>query len=100
MPTRNARHGSFWTLDGKSNIKNAEYKYKKAPLMKECKCYTCKNYSASYVRHLIMEKEMLGQRLVTIHNLHFLINLMNQVREHIQKSTFSNFKKKFLKRFL
>jgi queuine tRNA-ribosyltransferase len=100
LATRNARHGSFWSLDGRFHIKNSEFKYEKAPLMDKCKCYTCKNYSASYIRHLIMEKEMFGQRLLTIHNLHFLVDLMEKAQNHILKGTFGKFKKRFLKRFL
>lgn len=100
MATRNARHGSFWTLDGKFHIKNSEFKYEDTPLMDKCKCYTCKNYTASYIRHLIIEKEMFGQRLVTIHNIHFLINLMEKAQNNIKKGTFNSFKKRFLKRFL
>jgi len=100
MATRNARHGTFWTDEGKHSIKNAEFKYEEIPIMPKCKCYTCKNYTASYVRHLIMEKEMFGQRLLTIHNLHFLIDLMEKSRNHITKGTFGRFKKRFLKKFL
>jgi len=99
MATRNARHGSFWTKDGRSHIKNAEYKEDPKPLMKSCGCYSCKNYSRSYLRHLILEKEMFGQRLVTIHNVHFLVDLMKKARTHIEKGTFNSFKKRFLKRF-
>lgn len=100
MATRNARHGSFWNNNGRNTIKNAEFKFEDTPLMEKCKCYTCKNYTASYARHLIMEKEMFGQRLLTIHNLHFLIDLMKRSREHIKKGTFNSFKARFLKRFL
>ncbi len=99
MATRNARHGSFWTKDGRSHIKNAENKEDPNPLMKGCACYTCKNYSRSYVRHLIMENEMFGQRLVTIHNINFLNCLMNKARMHIEKGTYEKFMNKFLKRF-
>jgi len=100
MATRNARHGSFWTNDGKNQIKNSAYKESQSPLMKGCKCYSCKNFSASYIRHLFIEKEMLGLRLLTIHNVHFLIDLMKKIRENIEKGTFSKFKKTFLKKFM
>jgi queuine tRNA-ribosyltransferase len=99
LATRNARHGSFWTKDGRFHIKNAEYKEDPEPLMKGCCCYTCKNYSRSYVRHLIMENEMFGQRLVTIHNVNFLNCLMNKARMHIEQGTYETFMKRFLKRF-
>ncbi len=99
MATRNARHGSFWTKDGRFHIKNAEFKDDEKPLMKNCHCYACKNYSKSYIRHLIIEKEMFGQRLVTIHNVYFLNRLMQKARMHIEKGTYNYYMKKFLKRF-
>jgi queuine tRNA-ribosyltransferase len=99
MATRNARHGSFWTKDGRFNLKNCGFKEIKEPLMKNCKCYTCKNYSTSYVRHLYMENETFGLRLVTIHNLHFLLDLMSKTRTHIKKGDFTDFKDRFLKRY-
>jgi len=99
MATRNARHGSFWTLNGRSHLANAVYKNDKDSLMKGCKCYTCKNYSASYVRHLFMEQEMLGLRLLTIHNVYFLVDLMEQIRKNILNDKFEKFKKTFIKRF-
>ena len=99
MATRNARHGSFWTKDGRFNLKNCSFKEVAEPLMKNCECYTCKNYSTSYVRHLYMENETFGLRLVTIHNLHFLLDLMNKTRIHIKKGDFTDFKDRFLKRY-
>ncbi len=99
MATRNARHGSFWTKDGRFHVKNSEYKEDPNPLMKSCSCYTCKNFSKSYVRHLFMEQEMFGLRLLTIHNVYFLIDLMRKIRTHIQKGTFLSFKENFLERF-
>jgi len=100
MATRNARHGSFWTKDGRFQLRNSVFKEAKIPLMKNCKCYTCQNYSTSYVRHLYLEKETFGLRLLTIHNINFLLDLMKESRAHIKKGTFSTFKKKFLKRYL
>lgn len=99
MATRNARHGSFWTKDGRFHLKNAEYKEDAEPLMKGCKCYTCKNFTRSYVRHLFLEQEMFGLRLLTIHNVYFLVDFMKKIRKHIQKNTFAGFKNKFIKRF-
>lgn len=100
MATRNARHGTFWTKEGKFQLRNIRYKESTDPLMKTCGCYACKNYTASYVRHLYMEKETFGMRLITIHNLHFLIDLMRKAQVHIKKGTFVKFKEKFLKRYL
>jgi len=99
MATRNARHGSFWTKDGKFNLKNCGFKEIAAPLMKNCGCYACKNYSTSYIRHLYMENETFGLRLITIHNLHFLLDLMSKTRTHIKNGDFSDFKNRFLKRY-
>lgn len=76
LPTRLARHGSFWTAEGRCSITNSEFTTSDAPLEKRCACYTCQNFSASYLRHLMIEKEILGHRLLTIHNLHFLLDLM------------------------
>ncbi len=98
-PTRMGRHGAFWTLNGRYSIKNEQFKRDSSPLQENCKCTTCKNYSRSYLRHLIFEKEILGLRLMTIHNLHFLLNLMRKIRESINADEFKKFKKDFLKTF-
>ncbi len=98
-PTRMARHGAFWTNKGRFSIRNEKYKKDKNPLQKGCLCEACQNYSASYLRHLIFENEISGLRLLTVHNLHFLLNLMQEIHENIEKDTFHSFKKNFLKRF-
>lgn len=98
-PTRMARHGAFWTKEGRFNIKNEQFKNDKSPLEKNCQCSSCINHSRSYIRHLIIEGEILGLRLMTIHNLHFLLNLMQEIREQIAKDNFQKFKKSFLKKF-
>lgn len=98
-PTRMARHGAFWTGSGRYSIKNERFKSDKTPLDKECQCETCQNYCKSYLRHLIFENEILGLRLMTIHNLHFLLELMRQIRKSINSNTFTLFKKNFLRRF-
>jgi len=98
-PTRMARHGSFWNLEGRHSIKKSEYKLDASPLQKKCECYTCKNFSRSYLRHLIFENEILGLRLMTIHNLNFLLELMHEIRDSIKKNKFESFKKTFLKKF-
>lgn len=100
MPTRNARHGAFWTNEGRFNIKTAEFKEDSEPLHKGCKCYSCANYSKSYIKHLFTEREIFALRLITIHNIHFLVNLMKKAQMHIKKGTFVDFKNKFLKKFL
>lgn len=98
-PTRMARHGAFWTNKGRFSIKNNSFKLDKKPLQPKCECETCQNYSRSYIRHLIFENEILGLRLMTIHNLHFLLNLMSQIRTHIAAGTFTKFKNEFLQSF-
>lgn len=98
-PTRMSRHGAFWTENGRFAIKNETFKIDKNPLQKNCLCECCKTYSRSYLRHLFIENEILSLRLLTIHNLHFLLNLMTQIRENIEKGTFTKFKNDFLRRF-
>ncbi len=98
-PTRMGRHGSFWNESGRFSIKKEQFKFDKNPLQKNCQCETCKNHSRSYLRHLIFENEILGLRLMTIHNLHFLLNLMQEIRKQINKGTFNKFKKDFFKKF-
>lgn len=98
-PTRMSRHGAFWTEKGRFSIKNGKFKADKKPLQENCKCETCQNYCRSYLRHLIFENEILGLRLMSIHNLHFLLNLMQEVRESIKKDNFLKFKKSFFKKF-
>lgn len=88
IPTRLARHGSFLTKQGKFNIKNEKFKNDKNPLQKNCDCEACKFYSKSYLRHLFMEKEILVLRLLTIHNLRFLLNLMREIRQKIENGKF------------
>ncbi len=98
-PTRMARHGTFWDLTGRHSIRNAKFKSDKTPLQKGCTCEACQNYSKSYLRHLIFENEILGLRLMSIHNLHFLLELMRKIRDSINKGSFKKFKKDFLKKF-
>lgn len=97
--TRMSRHGSFYTINGAKHITNAEYKEDPAPLETSCTCYSCKNHSKSYIRHLVMEQEILGARLMTIHNLHFLLELMRKIRTSIENSQFISFKQNFLNIF-
>jgi len=80
MPSRNARNGSLFTSQGKMNIKNARYKMEDAPLDSECSCYTCKNYSRAYLRHLYTAEEILAMRLNTIHNIAFFQQWMQRIR--------------------
>jgi queuine tRNA-ribosyltransferase len=85
-------------LGGKLNLLNAEFKNDKSVLMPGCQCYACHNeFSRAYIHHLLKENEVLGIRLTTLHNLHFILDLMRQIRDNISKGTFVSFKKKFLK---
>ncbi len=97
--TRMSRHGCFYDFDGRNHITNAQYKADPLPLLPNCPCYSCQNYSRSYIRHLHQEKEMFGARLLTIHNLHFLIDLVDQARQHIENNSFKSYKESFLQRF-
>jgi len=95
MPTRNARNGHLFTTFGVVKIRNAQYEFDTKPIDENCTCYTCQNYSRSYLRHLDKCGEMLGSRLNTIHNLHYYLNLMAQMREAIEHGEFESFKKAF-----
>jgi len=101
LPTRLARHGSVWFYEktgGKLNLLNSSNKSYSGPIMKNCQCYACKNgFSRAYIHHLLKENEVLGIRLTTLHNLHFILDLMRQIRDNISKGTFLKFKKEFLK---
>jgi queuine tRNA-ribosyltransferase len=85
MPTRNARNGYLFVTDGKINIKNSQYKNDPEPLDSNCPCYTCKNYSRAYLRHLIMAGEILAMHLLTLHNSAFYQNWMQSIRQAIEE---------------
>ncbi len=95
MPTRNARNGTLFTSFGKINIKKAEFAQDESPIDSECSCHTCKNYSRGYLSHLFRAKELTYFRLASLHNLHYYLNLMKQMREAILKNKFSEFKEEF-----
>jgi queuine tRNA-ribosyltransferase len=95
MPTRNARNGTLFTSKGKVVIKNSQYRQDHEPLDEHCSCYTCRNYSRAYLRHLFVSREILSYHLNTIHNLHYYLNLMSEMREAIEKDKFGQFRKDF-----
>lgn len=99
LPTRIARHGTLMTSVGRLNIRNLKYEKDFRPLDEECDCYTCKNYTRAYLRHLIRCNEGLGMRLLSIHNLRFLIHLMEQIKEAIKADRFGDFKKDYFERY-
>ncbi len=95
LPTRIARNGTVFTSYGKLVVRNAEYARDFRPIEEGCGCYACQNFSRAYIRHLIKADEILGLRLTTIHNLHFLLHLMQEMREHIMAGTFTKFYQEF-----
>ncbi len=93
MPTRNARNGTLFTSRGRISIKREEFRDDPEPLDPACSCYTCRNYSRAYLRHLYMSKEILSMRLNTIHNLFFYLNFFERMRKAIGEGTFEDFRK-------
>ena len=99
LPTRIARNGTAMTWNGKVVVRNATYEKDWGPLDAECDCYTCKNYTRAYIRHLVKTNEILGIRLLSIHNLRFLTKLMERVREEIENDNLGNFREEFYKKY-
>ena len=91
--------GTAMTANGKVVIKNKKYERDFTPLDSECDCYTCKNYTRAYIRHLINMNEILGMRLLSIHNLRFLTKLMERVRIEIENDNLINFRNDFYKKY-
>ena len=96
LPTRIARNGGFFTRDGRKIIRNAHFRDRDIPLDEGCDCYTCQNFSAAYIHHLFRCKELLAYRLASIHNLRFLMRLMEEMRRSITDGSFPSFKDSFL----
>jgi queuine tRNA-ribosyltransferase len=96
LPTRIARNGTVLTRRGKLVVRNAEYARDFTPLDPDCRCYACRNYTRAYIRHLVKANEVLGIRLTTIHNLHFVLNLMKEIREAIREERMVDYARKFL----
>jgi len=99
LPTRIARHGNAFTHDGKINIKNAKFKEDFTPIEENCDCYACKHYTKAYIRHLIVANETFGQRLLSIHNIRFLIKLVEDLRTAIKENTLLEYKEAFINRY-
>jgi len=99
LPTRLGRNGTVYTKNGKIIMTNTKFRNDFNPIDKECDCYTCKNYSRSYVAHLFHGKEMLAGTLASIHNLHFIIHLVKKIRQSILDGSFFEFKEEFLKNY-
>jgi queuine tRNA-ribosyltransferase len=96
LPTRLARNGTAFTAAGTLNLKNAEFALDKQPIEENCACDACREFSRGYIRHLIKAEEILGLRLITLHNLHFYLNLMRRARTEIESATFDQFRKAFV----
>ena len=99
LPTRIARHGALMTSKGRVNIRDAKYKEDFTPLDNECDCYTCKNYTKAYLRHLYVADESFGKRLLSIHNVRFLIRLVEGAREAIKEDRFLEYKEEMLRKY-
>ncbi len=99
-PSRNGRHGHAYTGEGKRNLLNAKYELDDRPIEEGCGCPTCSHYSRAYIRHLLKAKEMLGMRLLVLHNLYFYNHMMEEIREAIREKSYQEYKKKKLEGFL
>ena len=99
LPTRIARHGALMTSKGRVNIRDAKYEYDFSPLDEDCDCYTCKNYTKAYLRHLYKCDETFGKRLLSIHNIRFLIHMMEEARTAIKEDRFGDFKDEFIRKY-
>ena len=99
LSTRIARHGNAFTRHGKMNIKNSKYKEDFTPIEEDCDCYACKNFTKAYIRHLITSDELLGGRLLSIHNTRFLIKLTEELREAIKENRLLEYKDEFISKY-
>ena len=95
-PSRNGRHGHAYTRHGKLNLFNAKYEFDERPVEEGCECPACRSYSRAYIRHLLKAKEMLGMRLLVLHNLYFYNHMMEDIREAIRNKRFKEYKKQML----
>lgn len=99
LPTRIARHGNVFSHHGKMNLRNAKFKEDFTPIENDCDCYTCKHYTKAYIRHLLVANEQLAGRLLSIHNIRFLIKLTEDLREAIKNDNILEYKEKFLNEY-
>ena len=96
MPSRAARHGTAYTPGGHINLRNERFARDDSPLVEGLDNYTCRNFSRAYLRHLVKAEEMLGKILLTIHNLHFYLDLMSQAREHIESGDYGAWSREWI----
>lgn len=99
VPTRNGRNGQAFTWDGYLQLRNSEYKEDFRPIDASCECFTCRTHTRAYIRHLFNTEELLGLRLVSLHNIHFYVKLIKLSRNAIREDRFDNFKDEFLKKY-
>ena len=99
LPTRIARNGTAFTKEGYLHVSAARHKAEKGPIEAGCSCYACQNFSRAYIRHLFNAEEILGLRLVSLHNLHFYLQLMREVRRTLKDGSFAGFRKKFIEQY-
>ena len=99
LPTRIARHGNAFTRDGKMNLRNLKFREDFTPIESDCDCYTCKHYTRAYIRHLLVANEQLAGRLLSIHNIRFLIRLTEDLREAIKNDNILEYREEFLNRY-
>ena len=97
LPTRLGRNGSAMIQSGRLNLRNAKFAHDPAPLVEGCTCYTCQNFSRAYLRHLTRSNEILGHHLLSLHNVHFLVNLARQMRQELAAGTFYEFAQRYLR---
>ncbi|MDP3792082.1 MAG: tRNA guanosine(34) transglycosylase Tgt [Candidatus Omnitrophota bacterium] len=100
VPTRNGRNGQAFTFKGELQLRNAEYKEDFTPIDRDCGCMACKNYTRAYIRHLFNTQELLGLRLVSLHNIHFYVKLIELSRGAIKDNRFDSFRKEFVNNYI
>ena len=99
VPTRNGRNGQAFTWDGELQLRNAVFKEDARPIDENCGCFACRNHTRAYIRHLFNAEEILGLRLVSLHNIYFYVRLIQMSREAILENRFEKFKKEFLDKY-
>ena len=100
LPTRLARNGTAFTEIGTVNLKNNPYRLDERPIEEECTCATCRTFARGYIRHLVKAEEILGLRLITVHNLHFYLNLMQRIRASLEDGSFPSFRERFVANYV
>lgn len=100
LPTRLARNGTAFTETGTLNLKNNPYRFDERPIEEGCACATCLSFTRGYIRHLVKAEEILGLRLITVHNLHFYLNLMQRIRSSLDDGSFSSFRERFVAHYV